>query len=612
MVKFTKKLSPVNAGYVSESVTTQNNKNNFEVTTETKDTKETAYPEKLVKPRLRLIHVLVLKSLNKTFETKYLVVPFKPEALKLGRPVSTNNGNNNANNNINGNNNNGVNNNNNNDKSNKSEARPDNGHFDSRILSRNHASISCDPLTSNIYLKDLHSSNGTYLNGEKLKPEVEVEIKIGDAITLGADISSNGEHKKISALVEDINILPLVDDDYTANNNNNNNNNNSNNTASNKNYGLNSTSVTQKAAFEAAMFGDVNEEIVSDDMWGQDNELLSGLFFNTSMGTSTSFVNVIKVLNEEIMLEKAEQAKLHSMEQFLINYNANFDYLNKLRIEKNESILAQYQSNLKSQLTARYDTLLKEEAEKQSSLQKENQMLTEKLKDWESEEIKNLKFKIQDLNTMLQVEKFKHGELSTNKGYNNRVTENRDNLSDFVSSSITHVDGFDKHNGHNFETKKIFDDSGDHSKKSVANNGINEKINDSFREKNKALAEGADILESSANCSEQGSAAKFQNKHTDEPNYRENFISQDEDEFVRRSDSQREFFDEDNESLFELSEDSGQEENSSEKRLQEAPLIGNQALQNSNKDKHMHTFAYLASISVVGAFTAFLAYSQNK
>ncbi|RKP19783.1 SMAD/FHA domain-containing protein, partial [Rozella allomycis CSF55] len=66
-----------------------------------------------------------------------------------------------------------------------------NGYFDNKVLSRNHALISADE-HGKIFIKDTKSSNGTFLNGNRLSQEGEesepVELKEGDKLTLGVDI----------------------------------------------------------------------------------------------------------------------------------------------------------------------------------------------------------------------------------------------------------------------------------------------------------------------------------------------------------------------------------------------------------------------------------------
>lgn len=274
--------------------------------------------------RNKYTHVLVLKSLNNTFETKFLVIPFKPNGLKLGRPVmsassSTSNG-----------------------GSGKSDpqVKPDNGNFDSRVLSRNHASLTCDGETGKIYIHDLKSSNGTFLNGSRIG-QSDVEIKVGDVIDLGTDIDTKFEHRKISALVEDISVIPLINETENilasskrelmndSTNNNNSNNNNKSNKNNNEPPMVTATSA-QRAAFEAAMFGDVNNLDLEEAVLGSETEILSGIFINNSIGTSPNLINIIKTLVTDLTLEKLEFERLKSIDNFLVNYITKLEYLSKL------------------------------------------------------------------------------------------------------------------------------------------------------------------------------------------------------------------------------------------------------------------------------------------
>lgn len=132
--------------------------------------------------------VLVLAPLNGTFVKKCLVVPFAPDMLKLGRQTTA-----------------------------RTQAAPDNGYFDSRVLSRQHAEIWADYDTGKVWLHDAKSSNGTYINSKRLSSEntesEPYELKNGDLLDLGIDIMCNDEtkqmYKKISAKVEKISMLPL-------------------------------------------------------------------------------------------------------------------------------------------------------------------------------------------------------------------------------------------------------------------------------------------------------------------------------------------------------------------------------------------------------------------
>ncbi|EPZ35903.1 Forkhead-associated (FHA) domain-containing protein [Rozella allomycis CSF55] len=80
--------------------------------------------------------------------------------------------------------------------SSKTAPTSENGYFDNKVLSRNHALISADE-HGKIFIKDTKSSNGTFLNGNRLSQEGEesepVELKEGDKLTLGVDIYQEEE-----------------------------------------------------------------------------------------------------------------------------------------------------------------------------------------------------------------------------------------------------------------------------------------------------------------------------------------------------------------------------------------------------------------------------------
>lgn len=82
-----------------------------------------------------------------------------------------------------------------------------NGYFDSKVLSRQHAEIW--EVSGKIYIKDVKSSNGTFINGERLSPEgVEsepFELKNDDIVEFGIDIIGEDNkttiHHKVAARV---------------------------------------------------------------------------------------------------------------------------------------------------------------------------------------------------------------------------------------------------------------------------------------------------------------------------------------------------------------------------------------------------------------------------
>ncbi|KAJ7061994.1 hypothetical protein C8F01DRAFT_1136065 [Mycena amicta] len=82
-----------------------------------------------------------------------------------------------------------------------------NGYFDSRVLSRQHAEVWEED--GKIWIKDVKSSNGTFLNGERLSPEGReseaCELKTDDILEFGVDIVSDDNktvlHRKVVARV---------------------------------------------------------------------------------------------------------------------------------------------------------------------------------------------------------------------------------------------------------------------------------------------------------------------------------------------------------------------------------------------------------------------------
>ncbi|KAI0254610.1 hypothetical protein BJV78DRAFT_1338898 [Lactifluus subvellereus] len=82
-----------------------------------------------------------------------------------------------------------------------------NGFFDSKVLSRQHAEVWEE--SGKIYIKDVKSSNGTFINGERLSAEgaesEPFELKTGDIVEFGIDIVGEDNktivHHKVAARV---------------------------------------------------------------------------------------------------------------------------------------------------------------------------------------------------------------------------------------------------------------------------------------------------------------------------------------------------------------------------------------------------------------------------
>lgn len=124
--------------------------------------------------------MLYLLSLNGTFDRKTIHVPFEPDKLRIGRQTNQ-----------------------------RTVPTPSNGYFDSKVLSRQHAEIWADR-TGKIWIRDVKSSNGTFVNGSRLSPENREsephELQTADHLELGIDIVSEDQktvvHHKVAAKVE--------------------------------------------------------------------------------------------------------------------------------------------------------------------------------------------------------------------------------------------------------------------------------------------------------------------------------------------------------------------------------------------------------------------------
>ncbi|KAL2809174.1 hypothetical protein BJX63DRAFT_424015 [Aspergillus granulosus] len=132
--------------------------------------------------------ILTLIPMNGTFEKKQITVPFYPDTLRIGRQTNA-----------------------------KTVPTPKNGFFDSKVLSRQHAEIWADR-SGKIWIRDVKSSNGTFLNNQRLSPENREsdphEIRENDTLELGIDIVSEDQktivHHKVSAKVEHAGIYGSV------------------------------------------------------------------------------------------------------------------------------------------------------------------------------------------------------------------------------------------------------------------------------------------------------------------------------------------------------------------------------------------------------------------
>jgi pSer/pThr/pTyr-binding forkhead associated (FHA) protein len=126
--------------------------------------------------------LLHLTPANGASERKTINVPIYPDTLRIGRQTGDN-----------------------------TLSTPQNGHFDSKVMSRQHAEVWAD-VNGRVFIRDVKSSNGTYVNGHRLSQEHEdsdpYQLQERDLLELGIDIMSDDQetvaYPKIAALVEHV------------------------------------------------------------------------------------------------------------------------------------------------------------------------------------------------------------------------------------------------------------------------------------------------------------------------------------------------------------------------------------------------------------------------
>ena len=90
---------------------------------------------------------------------------------------------------------------------NKTVPSPVNGYFDSKVLSRAHAEVWYE--NEKVYIKDIKSSNGTFINGTRLSPESQesepFELHSEDVVDFGIDILTDDNkdilHRRVACRV---------------------------------------------------------------------------------------------------------------------------------------------------------------------------------------------------------------------------------------------------------------------------------------------------------------------------------------------------------------------------------------------------------------------------
>jgi hypothetical protein len=318
--------------------------------------------------RNQVQYYVSLLPLNDTFTKKHLPIAIYPETTKLGRPTGT-------------------------------RHKPDvnNGYFDSRVLSRNHAQMYIDGASGKLMLQDLNSSNGTYLNDQRLGTGA-IEVKIGDVVCLGFNVQTESTHKQISLKIEDIDIIKnsQLTSDSTE--------------FRHMAYIENLYKVISKAndgstapknrgddtdtnlSFDDALFGDINANL-EDDLLASFSQTNAGIYNNSQITNTSTFESIINILITNLHKIKQQNNNLHSLENFLIDYQNNLNEINAKRIE------AEVAKNLQT-IQAELDR------EKSARIQK-SQKLTA-IEKSHLQTIDDLNYKIEDLQqeNLLWKEKF--------------------------------------------------------------------------------------------------------------------------------------------------------------------------------------------------------------
>lgn len=338
--------------------------------------------------RYQVQYVLILTSLNNTFETKTLLIPYYPNALKLGRPA-------------------GV----------KIQPTPTNGYFDSRVLSRTHAQLSIDMATGKLFLKDLGSSNGTFVNDKKISSDKDsepTEIKKGDIINFGFDIDTHQNHRKICAKVENILIRPvsgksknnyakIINGTSDSNSPGSQLKNKENiNTSGTQNYVDDLDKIKaitlenelknsiSSNSFDSILFGDILPNF-EDNVLNIKSDSMTGLSINSNLTTASSLDFQIKTLINEIYMAKNTVLKNKAIEVFLKKYIKNLKKIENEKSESNKLKLKELEQNLMKNYEKNYRD---KHAEIENKLKKLN--LTNSNLNVENDQLKSINKQNQD------------------------------------------------------------------------------------------------------------------------------------------------------------------------------------------------------------------------
>ncbi|CAH2354796.1 hypothetical protein CLIB1423_19S00496 [[Candida] railenensis] len=445
------------------------------------------YPDK----RMQMQYIVTLIPLNETFIKKNLLIPYYPETLKLGRPAGS-----------------------------KIKPEINNGYFDSRVLSRNHAAMFIDPENGKLMIKDLGSSNGTFVNESKIGSD-PIELKIGDIIYLGFNIEVDTSHKKISAKIENINMMPnylrrASGSSIAGNGSNNGSNINANNTDSNssklssnkrklnasngltgtdlKHYNFiqsifdsQSQSQSQQKheqeqqgslpntpmSFENALFGDINPNL-EDAMLGLNPKGGCGIFNNSQITNAANLEQTITILTNNLSKVRQQNSTLKSLEEFVKKYQSRLNEINQDYLDRSyKSKLQEYENKLEDVSNSQQKTKQEFDKYKIKKEQKVYQLEQQILKMKGEIDVLDSKVKANKL-AMKKADEIEQSKKNIVKESSKEIAQQSPDLS--KTSARSNEDGKDATNVHN-GTSVLLDKPNNESKTSnITNNKKNNQI----------------------------------------------------------------------------------------------------------------------------------------
>lgn len=171
-----KPLPTDNTSLSKPKIITNNNNN---ITSSSSSASKSSSSSSPVPNLKKFVHVVRLISPEQPDEyLKVLNIPIYPDTLKIGRQNTP-----------------------------KTSNKITDGYFDSRVLSRNHAELFIKD--NQLYIRDLKSSNGTFINDSKLEPYKDYKLSINDKIDLGTTLESQMAHKKITCIIKEFDYISL-------------------------------------------------------------------------------------------------------------------------------------------------------------------------------------------------------------------------------------------------------------------------------------------------------------------------------------------------------------------------------------------------------------------